>query len=127
MRKEMSNFNDVKTFMNAFGQEVKVKAEFPNEKIVKLRYELIQEELNELKKAMEDKNLKEVADALTDILYVTYGAGHAYGIDLDRCFSEVQKSNMSKLDENGKPIYNENGKVMKGPKYFKPNLKQFIK
>ena len=123
----MSNFNDVKTFMNAFGQEVKVKAEFPNEKIIKLRYELIQEELNELKKAMEDKNLKEVADALTDILYVTYGAGHAYGIDLDRCFSEVQKSNMSKLDENGKPIYNENGKVMKGPKYFKPNLKQFIK
>ena len=126
MRKEMSNFNDVKTFMNAFGQEVKVKAEFPNEKIVKLRYELIQEELNELKKAMEDKNLKEVADALTDILYVTYGAGHAYGIDLDRCFSEVQKSNMSKLDENGKPIYNEKGKVMKGSKYFKPNLKQFI-
>ena len=126
MRKEMSNFNDVKTFMNAFGQEVKVKAEFPNEKIVKLRYELIQEELNELKKAMEDKNLKEVADALTDILYVTYGAGHAYGIDLDKCFSEVQKSNMSKLDENGKPIYNEKGKVMKGPKYFEPNLKQFI-
>ena len=122
----MSNFNDVKTFMNVFGQEVKVKAEFPNEKIVKLRYELIQEELNELKKAMEDKNLKEVADALTDILYVTYGAGHAYGIDLDRCFSEVQKSNMSKLDENGKPIYNEKGKVMKGSKYFKPNLKQFI-
>ena len=122
----MSNFIDVKTFMNAFGQEVKVKAEFPNEKIVKLRYELIQEELNELKKAMEDKNLKEVADALTDILYVTYGAGHAYGIDLDKCFSEVQKSNMSKLDENGKPIYNEKGKVMKGSKYFKPNLKQFI-
>ena len=122
----MSNFNDVKTFMNAFGQEVKVKAEFPNEKIVKLRYELIQEELNELKKAMEDKNLKEVADALTDILYVTYGAGHAYGIDLDRCFSEVQKSNMSKLDENGKPIYNKKGKVMKGSKYFEPNLKQFI-
>ena len=122
----MSNFNDVKTFMNVFGQEVKVKAEFPNEKIVKLRYELIQEELNELKKAMEDKNLKEVADALTDILYVTYGAGHAYGIDLDRCFSEVQKSNMSKLGEDGKPIYNEKGKVMKGSKYFEPNLRQFI-
>ena len=122
----MSNFNDVKTFMNAFGQEVKVKAEFPNEKIVKLRYELIQEELNELKKAMEDKNLKEVADALTDILYVTYGAGHAYGIDLDKCFREVQRSNMSKLGKDGKPIYNEKGKVMKGPKYIKPNLKQFI-
>jgi predicted HAD superfamily Cof-like phosphohydrolase len=122
----MSNFDDVKTFMHAFGQEVKIKAEFPNEKIIKLRYELIHEELEELKRAMETINLKEVADALTDILYVTYGAGHAYGIDLDKCFREVQKSNMSKLGEGGKPIYNEKGKVMKGPKYFEPNLKQFI-
>ena len=122
----MSNFDDVKTFMHAFGQEVKVKAKFPNEKIIKLRYELIREELEEFKRAMEAKNLKEIADALTDILYVTYGAGHAYGIDLDKCFSEVQKSNMSKLGEDGKPIYNEKGKVMKGPKYFEPNLKQFI-
>ncbi len=122
----MSNFDDVKTFMHAFGQEVKVKASFPNEKIIKLRYELIHEELEEFKKAMEEKNLKEIADALTDILYVTYGAGHAYGIDLDKCFSEVQRSNMSKLGENGKPIYNEKGKVMKGSKYFEPNLKQFI-
>ena len=122
----MSNFDDVKTFMHAFGQEVKVKASFPNEKIIKLRYELIHEELEEFKRAMEEKNLKEIADALTDILYVTYGAGHAYGIDLDKCFSEVQRSNMSKLDEDGKPIYNEKGKVMKGPKYFEPNLKQFI-
>ncbi len=122
----MSNFNDVKTFMHAFGQEVEVKAKFPNEKIIKLRYELIQEELEEFKKAMETKNLKEIADALTDILYVTYGAGHSYGIDLDKCFSEVQRSNMSKLGEDGKPIYNEKGKVMKGPKYFEPNLKQFI-
>jgi predicted HAD superfamily Cof-like phosphohydrolase len=122
----MSNFDDVKTFMHAFGQEVKVKASFPNEKIIKLRYELIHEELEEFKKAMEEKNLKEIADALTDILYVAYGAGHAYGIDLDKCFSEVQRSNMSKLDEDGKPIYNEKGKVMKGPKYFEPNLKQFI-
>jgi predicted HAD superfamily Cof-like phosphohydrolase len=122
----MSNFDDVKTFMHAFGQEVKVKASFPNEKIIKLRYELIHEELEEFKRAMEEKNLKEIADALTDILYVTYGAGHAYGIDLDKCFSEVQRSNMSKLGENGKPIYNEKGKVMKGSKYFEPNLKQFI-
>jgi predicted HAD superfamily Cof-like phosphohydrolase len=122
----MSNFDDVKTFMRAFGQEVKVKAKFPNEKIIKLRYELIHEELGEFEGAMEEKNLKEIADALTDILYVTYGAGHAYGIDLDKCFSEVQRSNMSKLGEDGKPIYNENGKVMKGPKYFEPNLKQFI-
>ena len=122
----MSNFNDVKTFMHAFGQEVKVKSKFPNEKIIKLRYELIREELVEFKRAMEAKNLKEIADALTYILYVTYGAGHAYGIDLDKCFSEVQRSNMSKLDEDGKPIYNEIGKVMKGPKYFEPNLKQFI-
>ena len=122
----MSNFNDVKTFMHAFGQEVKVKAKFPNEKIIKLRYELIHEELEEFKRAIEAKNLKEIADALTDILYVTYGAGHAYGIDLDKCFKEVQKSNMSKLGEDGKPIYNEKGKVMKGSKYFEPNLRQFI-
>ena len=122
----MSNFNDVRIFMQTFGQEVKTKAKFPKKKIIKLRYDLIKEELNELQDAMKKKNLKEIADALTDIVYVTYGAGHAYGIDLDKCFSEVQKSNMSKLDENGKPIYNEKGKVMKGPKYFKPNLKQFI-
>ena len=122
----MSNFDDVKTFMQTFGQEVKIKAEFPKEKIVKLRYDLIKEELNELQNAIKIKNLKEIADALTDILYVTYGAGHAYGIDLDKCFREVQRSNMSKLGEGGKPIYNEKGKVMKGPKYFKPNLKQFI-
>ena len=122
----MSNFDDVKTFMQTFGQEIKIKAKFPEEKIVKLRYNLIKEELNELQNAIKTKNLKEIADALTDILYVTYGAGHAYGIDLDKCFKEVQKSNMSKLGEDGKPIYNEKGKVMKGPKYFEPNLKQFI-
>ena len=122
----MSNFNDVKTFMHTFGQEVKIKAKFPNEKIIKLRYELIHEELGEFKRAMEVKDLKEVADALTDILYVTYGAGHSYGIDLDKCFSEVQRSNMSKLGEDGKPIYNEKGKVMKGPNYFEPNLKKLI-
>ena len=122
----MSNFDDVKTFMQTFGQEVKIKAEFPKKKIIKLRYDLIKEELNELQNAMNTKNLKEIADALTDILYVTYGAGHAYGIDLDKCFSEVQRSNMSKLDEDGKPIYNKKGKVMKGPQYFEPNLKQFI-
>ena len=122
----MSNFDDVKIFMQTFGQEVKIKAKFPKEKIVKLRYDLIKEELNELQNAIKTNNLKEIADALTDILYVTYGAGHAYGIDLDKCFSEVQKSNMSKLGEDGKPIYNEKGKVMKGPKYFEPNLKQFI-
>ena len=122
----MSNFDDVKTFMQTFGQEVKIKAEFPKEKIIKLRYDLIKEELNELQNAIKTKNLKEIADALTDILYVTYGAGHAYGIDLDKCFREVQRSNMSKLGEDGKPIYNEKGKVMKGPKYFEPNLKQFI-
>jgi predicted HAD superfamily Cof-like phosphohydrolase len=122
----MSNFDDVKTFMQTFGQEVKIKAEFPKETIVKLRYDLIKEELNELQNAIKTKNLKEIADALTDILYVTYGAGHAYGIDLDKCFSEVQRSNMSKLGEDKKPIYNKKGKVMKGPKYFKPNLKQFI-
>ena len=122
----MSNFDDVRTFMQTFGQEVKIKAKFPKKKIVKLRYHLIEEELNELQNAMKTKNLKEIADALTDILYVTYGAGHAYGIDLDKCFSEVQRSNMSKLGGDGKPIYNEKGKVMKGPKYFEPNLKQFI-
>ena len=122
----MSNFDDVKTFMQTFGQEVKIKAEFPKKKIVKLRYHLIKEELSELQNAIKTKDLKEIADALTDILYVTYGAGHAYGIDLDKCFKEVQKSNMSKLGEDGKPIYNEKGKVMKGSKYFEPNLKQFI-
>ena len=122
----MSNFDDVKTFMQTFGQEIKIKAKFPEEKIVKLRYHLIKEELNELQNAIKTKDLKEIADALTDILYVTYGAGHAYGIDLDKCFKEVQKSNMSKLGEDGKPIYNEKGKVMKGSKYFEPNLRQFI-
>ena len=122
----MSNFDDVRIFMQTFGQEVKIKPKFPKEKIVKLRYDLIKEELNELQNAIKTKNLKEIADALTDILYVTYGAGHAYGIDLDKCFSEVQRSNMSKLGGDGKPIYNEKGKVMKGPKYFEPNLKQFI-
>ena len=122
----MSNFDDVKTFMQTFGQEIKIKAKFPEEKIVKLRYNLIKEELNELQNAIKAKDLKEIADALTDILYVTYGAGHAYGIDLDKCFKEVQKSNMSKLGEDGKPIYNEKGKVMKGSKYFEPNLRQFI-
>ena len=123
----MTNFNSVKKFMEVFGQEVKTKAEFPSEKIIKLRYNLIKEELDEFEEALKDKNLKEVADALTDILYVTYGAGHAFGIDLDKCFDEVQRSNMSKLDEHGKPIYNEHGKVMKGPKYFQPNLGKFIK
>ena len=122
----MSNFDDVKTFMQTFGQEVKIKTELPEEKIVKLRYHLIKEELNELQNAIKTKDLKEIADALTDILYVTYGAGHAYGIDLDKCFKEVQKSNMSKLGEDGKPIYNKKGKVMKGSKYFEPNLRQFI-
>jgi len=122
----MSNFNKVKTFMETFGQEVKTKPSFSTDKINSLRYDLIEEELEELKVAMENKDLLEVADALTDILYVTYGAGHAFGIDLDQCFDEVQKSNMSKLDENGKPIYNEAGKIMKGPKYFKPNLNKFL-
>ena len=122
----MTNFNSVKKFMEVFGQEVKTKAEFPSEKIIKLRYNLIKEELDEFEEALKDKNLKEVADALTDILYVTYGAGHAFGIDLDKCFDEVQKSNMSKLGTNGKPIYNEQGKVMKGPKYFEPDLKKFV-
>ena len=122
----MSNFNKVKTFMETFGQEVKTKPSFSTDKINSLRYDLIKEELEELKEAMENKDLLEVADALTDILYVTYGAGHAFGIDLDKCFQEVQKSNMSKLDEDGKPIYNDVGKVMKGPKYFKPDLSKFI-
>ena len=122
----MSNFNKVKTFMETFGQEVKTKPSFSTDKINNLRYDLIKEELEELKVAMESKDLLEVADALTDILYVTYGAGHAFGIDLDKCFAEVQDSNMSKLGENGKPIYNEAGKVMKGPKYFKPNLSKFL-
>ena len=122
----MSNFNKVKTFMKTFGQEVKTKPSFSTEKINSLRYDLINEELEELKIAIKNKDLLEVADALTDILYVTYGAGHAFGIDLDKCFEEVQNSNMSKLDENGKPIYNEAGKIMKGPKYFKPNLNKFL-
>ena len=123
----MSNFNKVKTFMETFGQEVKTKPSFSSDKINSLRYDLIKEELEELKVAMKNKDLLEVADALTDILYVTYGAGHAFGIDLDKCFEEVQNSNMSKLGEDNKPIYNESGKVMKGPKYFKPDLTKFIK
>ena len=123
----MSNFNKVKTFMETFGQEVKNKPSFSSDKINNLRYELIREELDELREALNNKDLLEVADALTDILYVTYGAGHAFGIDLDSCFEEVQQSNMSKLDKYGKPIYNESGKVMKGPNYFKPNLNKFVK
>jgi predicted HAD superfamily Cof-like phosphohydrolase len=122
----MSNFNKVKTFMETFGQEVKTKPSFSSDKINTLRYELIKEELEELKIAMKNNDLLEVADALTDILYVTYGAGHAFGIDLDNCFKEVQNSNMSKLGEDGKPIYNDSGKVMKGPKYFKPDLNKFV-
>ncbi len=122
----MSNFEKVKNFMTTYGQEVKESASFPDENIIKLRLKLIKEELEELEQALNDKNLIEVADALTDILYVTYGAGHSFGINLDACFEEVQRSNMSKLDENGKPIYNEYGKVMKGPNFSKPNLKQFI-
>ena len=122
----MSNFNKVKTFMETFGQEVKIKPSLSTNKINSLRYDLIKEELDELKVAMESNDLLEVADALTDILYVTYGAGHAFGIDLDKCFDEVQSSNMSKLDKSGKPIYNNAGKVMKGPDYFKPDLKKFI-
>ena len=122
----MSNFESVKKFMETFGQEIKEKAGFPDDKITSLRYELIKEELEELKEAIVSRDIKEVADALTDILYVTYGAGHAFGINLDKCFKEVQNSNMSKLDLNGKPIYNENGKVMKGPNYFKPNLSKFV-
>jgi predicted HAD superfamily Cof-like phosphohydrolase len=123
----MTNFRKVKNFMETFGQDVKNKPSFSTNKIKKLRYDLIKEELDELKVALDNKDFLEVADALTDILYVTYGAGHAFGIDLDKCFQEVQSSNMSKLDENGKPIYNEDGKVMKGPKYFKPNLKEIIR
>jgi len=123
----MTNFEKVKTFMKTFGQEVKEKSSFGSEKINELRYSLIKEELEELRIAMDSKNLAEVADALTDILYVTYGAGHAFGINLDKCFDEVQQSNMSKLDDHGKPIYNDSGKVMKGPKYFKPDLSKFIK
>ena len=122
----MSNFNKVGTFMKTFGQEVKSKPSFSSDKINKLRIDLIKEELDELQEAMKNNDLLEVADALTDILYVTYGAGHAFGIDLDKCFEEVQNSNMSKLDENGKPIYNEAGKVMKGPNYFKPDLSKFV-
>ena len=122
----MTNFNEVKKFMETFGQEVKTKAEIPSEKIVKLRYDLIKEELDEFEEAIKTKNIKEIADSLTDILYVTYGAGHAFGIDLDKCFDEVQRSNMSKLGADGKPIYNDKGKVMKGPKYFKPDLSKFI-
>ena len=122
----MSNFSKVGTFMKTFGQEVKTKPSLSSEKINKLRIDLIKEELEELTEAVNNKDLLEVADALTDILYVTYGAGHAFGIDLDQCFEEVQNSNMSKLDENGKPIYNDSGKVMKGPNYFKPDLSKFV-
>ena len=122
----MTNFESVKKFMEVFGQEVKTKAEFPSEKIIKLRYNLIKEELDEFEQALKDQDIKEVADALTDILYVTYGAGHAFGIDLNKCFDEVQRSNMSKLGDDGKPIYNEQGKVMKGPKYFQPDLSKYI-
>ena len=122
----MSNFSKVGIFMKTFGQEVKVKPSFSTDKINKLRIGLIKEELEELTEAMDKKDLLEVADALTDILYVTYGAGHAFGIDLDKCFEEVQNSNMSKLDVDGKPIYNDDGKVMKGPNYFKPDLSKFV-
>ena len=122
----MTNFENVKKFMETFGQETKEKASFPNDKITSLRYDLIKEELGELKEAIDNKDIKEVADALTDILYVTYGAGHAFGINLDKCFEEVQNSNMSKLGIDGKPIYNDKGKVMKGPNYFKPNLGKFV-
>jgi len=122
----MSNFNKVGTFMKTFGQEVKTKPSFSSDKINKLRIDLIKEELDELTESIKNKDLLEVADALTDILYVTYGAGHAFGIDLDKCFDEVQNSNMSKLGEDGKPIYNDSGKVMKGPNYFKPDLSKFV-
>ena len=122
----MSNFEDVKTFMETFGQMVRTKPQFPDKKTMQLRFSLIKEELNELEQAMRTRNLKEIADALTDILYVTYGAGYAYGIDLDKCFKEVQRANISKLGQDGKPIYNEKGKVMKGPNYSEPNLKQFV-
>tara|TARA_B100001179_G_scaffold75639_1_gene53167 strand:- start:403 stop:774 length:372 start_codon:yes stop_codon:yes gene_type:complete len=122
----MSNFEDVKTFMKTFSQIIRAKPQFPDDKTMQLRFDLIKEELNELEQAMKTKDLKEVADALTDILYVTYGAGCAYGIDLDKCFKEVQRANMSKLGKDGKPIYNEKGKVMKGPDYLEPNLKPFV-
>ena len=122
----MSNFESVKKFMETFGQEIREKASFPDDKITSLRYELIKEELDELREAIDSKDMKEVADALTDILYVTYGAGHAFGINLDKCFEEVQNSNMSKLGSDGKPIYNDKGKVMKGPNYFKPDLNKFV-
>ena len=123
----MSNFKDVKIFMETFGQIVRTKPQFPDEKTMGLRYDLIKEELKELEQAMKTRDLKEVADALTDILYVTYGAGYAYGIDLDKCFKEVQRANMSKLGTDGKPIFNDKGKIMKGPNYSEPNLKQFVK
>ena len=122
----MTNFEDVKVFMEKFGQIVRTKPQFPDDKTMHLRFDLIKEELDELEVAMKTKNLKEIADALTDILYVTYGAGYAYGIDLDKCFKEVQRANMSKLGLDGKPIYHENGKVKKGPNYKEPNLKQFV-
>ena len=122
----MTNFESVKKFMETFGQDIKKTAGFPNDSIISLRYELIREEVDELKEAIDKKDIKEVADALTDILYVTYGAGHAFGINLDKCFEEVQNSNMSKLGLDGKPIYNEKGKVMKGPNYFKPDLGKFV-
>ena len=122
----MSNFQSVKKFMETFRQEIKEKAGFPNDEITSLRYELIKEELDELKEAIDSQDIKEVADALTDILYVTYGAGHAFGINLDKCFEEVQNSNMSKLGSDGRPIYNDKGKVMKGPNYFKPDLNKFV-
>ena len=122
----MTNFESVKKFMETFGQEIKEKACFPNDKIISLRYDLIKEELEELREAIDRKNIKEVADALTDILYVTYGAGHAFGINLDKCFEEVQNSNMSKLGSDGRPIFNDKGKVMKGPNYFKPDLRKIV-
>ena len=123
----MTNFQKVKNFMETFGQEVKSSPSFSSDKINTLRYNLIKEELDEFKQALDNNDLLEVADALTDILYVTYGAGHAFGINLDNCFEEVQNSNMSKLDKDGKPIYNDKGKVMKGPNYFKPDLSKYIK
>ena len=122
----MTNFESVKKFMQTFGQEIKINPTFPDDKIANLRLKLIEEELSELKVAIREKDIAEVADALTDILYVTYGAGHSFGIDLNKCFDEVQNSNMSKLGNDGKPIYNEDGKVMKGPNYFKPNLKKYL-
>ena len=122
----MTNFENVKKFMQTFGQDVRTEASFPNDKTINLRLNLIEEELSELKEAIDNKDIKEVADALTDILYVTYGAGHSFGINLDKCFAEVQNSNMSKLGSDGKPIFNEHGKVMKGPDYFKPDLSKFV-